>query len=138
MDIRLQHVDLPDFGLPAAQPTLNQALYEARLQRLRARMAEQKLDCVVVYGDREHNANIAYLCGYDPRFEEGLLIIRPSGTPALLVGNEGWGYAELAPLPVRRILYQTLSLLGQDRSRSRRLETILAEDRKSTRLNSSH
>ena len=40
MDIRRQHVDLPDFGLPAAEPTLNQALYEARLQRLRDRMAD--------------------------------------------------------------------------------------------------
>ncbi len=89
-------------------------------------MIECGLDALVVYADREHTANLTWLCGYDPRFEEALLIVRQGDTePALLVGNEGWGYSELCPSPVRRIRYQPLSLMGQDRSQSPRLEAIL-------------
>jgi hypothetical protein len=29
----------------------------------------------MVYADREHFANMAYLTGFDPRFEEALLIL---------------------------------------------------------------
>ena len=91
-------------------------------------MQQNQLDVVVVYGDKEHNANTTYLCGYDPRFEESILIIGKEGIPALLVGNEGWGYAELAPLPIKRILFQSLSLMGQDRTKSKRLHSIFLEE----------
>jgi hypothetical protein len=60
------------------------------------------MDALVVYADREHNANLTWVCGYDPRFEEALLVFGLNEMPALLVGNEGWGYAELCPSPVRR------------------------------------
>ncbi len=33
----------------------------------------------------------------------------PGKTPALLVGNEGWGYAEICAGPYERVLYQTFS-----------------------------
>ena len=32
-------------------------------------------DHVVVWADREHSANLAYLSGFDPRFEEAVLIV---------------------------------------------------------------
>ena len=115
MTINLNTVELPNFGMPSAEPSLSQAIYEARIARLRQKMQAEALDFVIVYGDREHNANTTYLCGYDPRFEESLLIVGKAGTPHLLLGNEGWGYAELAPLPVQRVLFQSLSLMGQDR-----------------------
>ena len=38
-------------------------------------MEERKLTHLVVYGDREHFANLAYLTGFDPRFEEAVLIV---------------------------------------------------------------
>ena len=50
--------------------------------------------------------------GYDPRFEETLLVILPGGEPTLLVGNEGWGYAEMCRRAYERVLYQTFSLPG--------------------------
>ena len=128
MKIELTKVSLPDFGMPLIEPVLTKAIHEQRIQRLRKLMTQKQLDVVIVYGDREHNANTTYLCGYDPRFEESIFIIGKTGEPALLIGNEGWGYAELAPLPIRRILFQSLSLLGQDRSRSKRLNTIFTEE----------
>jgi hypothetical protein len=47
--------------------------------------------------------------------------------PVLLVGNEGLGYAELAPPQLEVVLCQALSLMGQDRSRSPSLEECLRD-----------
>ena len=88
-------------------------MFAARLTRLRKRMANEKLDALVVYGDREHFANLAWLTNYDPRFEEALLVVLPQGKPVLFIGNEGWSYSNYARLEVKRELYQTFSLLGQ-------------------------
>lgn len=115
MTINLNTVELPEFGLPSSEPSLSPEIYEQRVARLRQKMLISGLDFVIVYADREHNANTTYLCGYDPRFEESLLIVGKTGLPHLLLGNEGWGYAELAPLPLQRVLFQSLSLMGQDR-----------------------
>ncbi len=128
MNIQLEKVSLPDFGMAQVEPVLQKPIYEQRLQKLRKLMVQKRLEIIVVYGDKEHNANTTYICGYDPRFEESILIIGREGIPALLVGNEGWGYAELAPLPIKRILFQSLSLMGQDRSKSKRLHTIFMEE----------
>lgn len=128
MTIELSQVVLPNFGIPTQQPVLSREIYELRIAKLRKLMLHNNIDTAVVYGDREHTANITYLCGYDPRFEESILIVGKDGLPALLVGNEGWGYSELAPLPIKRILFQSLSLLGQDRSKSKPLEAIFNEE----------
>ncbi|MER8954087.1 aminopeptidase P family N-terminal domain-containing protein [Mesorhizobium sp. M0833] len=92
-------VSLPEFGEPTVMPLVLRATYEARIAALVARGGEAGFDAFVVYGDREHAANVAYLCGYDPRFEETLLVIVPDKPPKLLVGNEGWGYAEICDGP---------------------------------------
>ncbi|MFL5774728.1 MAG: M24 family metallopeptidase [Chloroflexota bacterium] len=123
---RLADVDLPDFGMPAASPELPPALYPSRLDRLRERMAQRGYDRVVVYADREHSANLSYLTGFDPRFEEAILVVAPTGRPVVLVGNECWGMAGAAPLEMDRVLFQDLSLPSQPRDRSRPLSEILA------------
>ncbi len=128
MHIQLDTVSLPDFGMPATEPFVPAEVYAQRQANLKAAMLEKGLDALVVYADREHNANLTWLCGYDPRFEEALVVFGVNDTPALLVGNEGWGYAELCPSPVRRILYQPLSLMGQDRSKSQSLGEIFANE----------
>jgi hypothetical protein len=122
---RLAEVDLPDFGRPDASPELPPALYRSRLERLRARMDERGYDRLVVYADREHSANLAYLTGFDPRFEEAILVVAPIGHPVVLVGNECYGTAGVAPLPMERVLFQDLSLPSQPRDRSRPLTEIL-------------
>jgi len=124
---RLADVDLPDFGMPSASPELPPALYAARLERLRERMARGGYDRLVVYADREHSANLSYLTGFDPRFEEAILVVGAGGAPAILVGNECWGMAGAAPLPMDRVLLQDLSLPSQPRDRSRSLAEILGD-----------
>jgi hypothetical protein len=125
---RLAEVTLPDFGMPDEMPELHAPLYAARIARLRARAADEGYDAVVVYADREHSANLAYLTGFDPRFEEAMLVVGPSGDPSVLVGNECHAMAGAAPLPMRRHLFQDFSLPGQPRDGSRGLSEILAEE----------
>jgi len=127
-DPRLAALELPDFGMPDAMPELPPATYAARLERLRERAEARQLDRVVVYADREHSANLSFLTGFDPRFEEALLVVGSDEDPAILVGNECWGIAAIAPLPLRRHRFQDFSLPGQPRDRSRPLAEILGEE----------
>lgn len=125
---RLERMDLPDFGMPDVEPGIPAALYAERLGRLRERADARGLDFVLVYADREHSASLAYLTGFDPRFEEAILVVGSGGgDPAILVGNECFGLAGAAPLPMRRELFQELSLPSQPRDRSRTLRAILAD-----------
>ncbi|MDH3499661.1 MAG: hypothetical protein OEM97_06035 [Acidimicrobiia bacterium] len=120
---RLTEVELPDFGTPGEMPELPEGIYRSRLARLRKRAGGY--DRLVVYADREHSANLSYLSGFDPRFEEAILVVGPDGDPLILVGNECVGMAETAPLPMRVELFQDLSLPSQPRDRSRPLADIL-------------
>ncbi len=129
---RLATIDLPDFGVLDAEPEIDASTYRVRLERLRIRAREHGYDHLVVYADREHSATISWLTGFDPRFEEAIVLIRTgeadSEDPAILVGNECWGTAGAAPLPMRRHLFQDLSLPHQPRNRSRSLTDILADE----------
>jgi len=124
----LARVELPEFGMPETMPVLPTALYAARLGRLRERAEATRYDRLVIYADREHSANMAYLTGFDPRFEEAILIVGASGEPAVVVGNECYAMAGAAPLPLRRHLFQDFSLPSQPRDRSRPLAEILGEE----------
>ncbi len=125
--VELRRVSLPEFGEPTVMPAIARITFEARIAAALARVRAKNLDGLVVYGDREHAANVAYLSGYDPRFEETLLVLVPGRTPRLLVGNEGWGYAELCDGPYERALYQSFSLPAQPRDTSPALADILSE-----------
>ncbi len=127
MTVSVEPIELPDFGPAGAMPTLTKEIFEARIDASRSRMTADKLDALIVYGDREHNANLAYLTGFDPRFEEAMLILAGSGQPVLAVGNEGLGYASISPLDLKVVLYQEFSLLSQPRDASPTLEALLRE-----------
>ena len=91
-------------------------------------MNKKRLDALVVYGDREHSANMAFLCGYDPRFEESLLVLRRDGLSTLMVGNEGWGYADAAlQIEAEKVLVQCFSLIGQPRDGMKELTLFMRE-----------
>ncbi len=125
---QLRTVTLPDFGMPSVEPVIPAATYEARIDAARARARTAGLDALVVYADREHSANLAYLTGFDPRFEEALLILIADRPPALLLGNEMFGYADTSPVKLKKVLYQTLGLMGQSRADSEPLELIFREE----------
>ncbi|MCO6048998.1 Xaa-Pro aminopeptidase [Mesorhizobium sp. RP14(2022)] len=114
MPIALKPVALPDFGPLGRQPTVPPATYAARADELYRRAG---LDWVVVYADREHFGNVMFLSGFEPRFEEALLLLGPGERRVLITGNESESYAALAQLPGLDVMRaQSLSLMGQDRS----------------------
>ena len=82
---------------------------------------------LVVYGDREHAANLQWLTGFDPRFEEAVLVVTP-GAAHLLAGNECFPYAGVSPLVgagrIEVHLVPSLSLLSQPREGMRLGEAV--------------
>lgn len=127
---RLIEIEWPNFGASAPPPQADVTEFSARIAATRKAMARLDLTHLVVYGDREHFANLAYLTGFDPRFEEALLIIASQGKPLLIVGNECEGYLTISPLYVagelRHERFQPFSLLNQPRDNSRLIREILA------------
>lgn len=124
-EIGLIDARLPDFGVPRTRPELPRAVYGARLAARGRARREAGIDSLVIYADREHAANLAWLTNFDPRFEEALLIIAPGTTPTLLAGPENLGRAQNAAIEVEARLYPPFGLLGQDRSRTPALEEVL-------------
>ena len=125
--IQLTDVALPSFGIEPHLPDLPIAEYRRRIDDVVLRMAEHSIDVLIVYADREHAASLEFLTGFDPRFEEALLLVAKNGDRLLLVGNECMGYLPDERLGIRVELLQELSLLGQPRGDSRPLRQIVGE-----------
>ncbi len=130
---RLIETAWPEFPAAVEPPLAGVEEFQSRIDRLRARMEEQRLSHLVVYGDREHFANLSYLTNFDPRFEEALLLVGPNTKPLLMVGNECEGYLPISPLfksgGLRTELFQPFSLLDQPRNGSRSLEEIFRDEK---------
>jgi hypothetical protein len=124
---RLAEVRRPAFGVSELAPEIPAATYAARLEALRERAERAGYDRLIVYADREHSAHLSFLSGFDPRFEEAILIVGPAGEPVILLGNECYNMAGAAPLAMRRVRFQDMSLPSQPRDRSQPLATILAD-----------
>lgn len=102
--------------------------YAERQNRMWEMPRTRQYDFVVIYGDREHFSNIFYFTGYDPRWEESLLILSRDKVPVLLVGNEGIGYTAGMTAEVKTEMFQSFSLPGQPNdARSKKLEQIFRE-----------
>ncbi|MCK5579575.1 MAG: hypothetical protein KAI63_08635, partial [Planctomycetes bacterium] len=129
---RLIELDWPQFGTTTPPPPPDARELQNRIDATRARMEKKNLTHLIVYGDREHFANLAYLTGFDPRFEEAVLIIGQKDTPLLLVGNECAGYLTVSSLynakKLRHERFQSLSLLSQPREDSRPIKEIFADE----------
>lgn len=124
--IRLTVVELPEFGVPETRPELAKDIYARRFEAFMDRTRQAGLSAVVVYSDREHFANLAYLTGFDPRFEEALMIAVPGRDPVILTGPENQGCAAGSMLDMDVKLYPPFGLLGQNREGTPALSDVLA------------
>jgi len=89
--------------------------YLERIDLLLALGEKEGASHLIVYGDREHYSNIEYLTGFDPRFEEALLVLSRGKKPIIFLGNEGMDYAGIIPYDIQKEQYSTFSLSGQFR-----------------------
>jgi len=126
VDVAFVARDLPEFAVPAEVPLLPPAVFAERYRRLERARAAAGWDGLALYADREHSANLGWLCGFDPRFEEALWIQGVTDRPTLLLGNENVAYAPgQLRIPSDVVLYQEFSLPDQDRSRNSDLPALL-------------
>jgi len=129
---KLVEIEWPEFGECAPPPRPSVEEFDTRIDAARSAMERLNLAHLVVYGDREHFANLAYLTGFDPRFEEAMLIIGKHGAPLLVVGNECEGYLPVSPLyaagRLRHERFQPFSLLNQPRDDSRFIKEIFSDE----------
>ncbi len=129
---RLIEIDWPEYSMPVAPARPSRDSLLANLSAMRAAMDRRGYTHLVVYADREHFGNMLWATGFDPRFEEAVLVIKPSGKPVLIVGNECYDYTQVSALvvagDVRVERCQSLSLLSQPRGDRRRLLDIVAAE----------
>ena len=109
---------------PEGVPVITGEDYQNRIAAL-LKLAKGKYSHIVVYADREHFANMEYLSGFDPRFEEALLVVTEGAKPTLVVGLEGEMYCTKINFPVNVELFTTFGLAGQPRNQGKRLKEIL-------------
>ncbi|MCL2010265.1 MAG: hypothetical protein FWG71_06925, partial [Synergistaceae bacterium] len=109
---------------PEYIPIITEDIYKRRLRALLQRVG-LKYSHIVIYADREHFSNVEYLTGFDPRFEEALLIITACGGMTLVVGLEGLAYCEKINFPVKTELCASFGLPGQPRDKGKKLGQIL-------------
>lgn len=103
-------IDTLDLGYPDSSTVLPAEEYAERLYRMTEKMDENDFDAVVIYGDKEHFSNFKYFVGFDPRFEESLIVIHRDGRAFAALGNECMGQAERAMIPLIAVLCQVFSL----------------------------
>ena len=127
LGVELGEIELPRYELSRDAPAIPLATYLARLESAETAAAASGLDALVVYADREHFANLAYLTGFEPRFEEALLVLVRGRPPRLVVGNECEAYAAVSPVELEVVRYQSFSLVSQPRAESAPLAVVLRD-----------
>jgi hypothetical protein len=131
-NFQLASLDWLSSPIPDRMPALNDLQYQSRIDALRLRMDSERFDICLVYGDREHFANLHFFTGFDPRFEEALLIVTAGKPVRILVGNECQAYVPVSPLwkvgQLRMDVFRPFSLEDQNREMPVSLGEILREE----------
>lgn len=117
----------PVVAPPAQKPALGDAVYPRRLAKVREKMRAAGYRYLVIYADREHYSNFRHLIGFEPRFEEGLLVVGLEDPGYMMLGNECYPMHPYAKIPVKSVLCPALSLPNQPMEGARPLADMLRE-----------
>lgn len=125
--ITLAAIEQPAIYLNTPSVVLNNQTIEERLRKVLQGMAQQNLDSLVVYADKEHGGNFEYLTGFIPRFEEGLLVLHKSGEAVLVLGNENLKLAQHSRTPASVVHAPWFSLPNQPMETTLSLREVLQQ-----------
>lgn len=104
----------PPKPTPADTPVdLTEETMAEHKKKILLNMARERLDVLLVYADREHGTNYGYLTGFEPRFEESILVLHKDGQAFLMLGNEMLRMAAYSRIPVQAIHTPHFSLPNQ-------------------------
>lgn len=106
-------------------PVITKEDYEERIGKLL--QAASQYSHLLIYADKEHFSNLEYITGYDPRYEECMMLLKKDAIPWLIVGNEGMGQSQCITIEHKKVLFQSLSPMGQERGKSPKLTEILKD-----------
>ena len=88
-------------------PVITKEDYETRIGNLLE--AASSYTHLLIYADKEHFSNLEYLTGYDPRYEECMMLLKRGSLPWMILGNEGMGQAQCLTISHEKVLFQSLS-----------------------------
>lgn len=127
MNIEYRKVALPVCDALLSPVELTSDTRKERMKNILIRMKEEQLDALVVYADREHGANFAYLTGFEPRFEEAVMVLHESGKAYLLLGNENMKMCKYSTIEATAIHSPYFSLPNQPMGNEKNLAEIFAD-----------
>lgn len=113
MNVKYGKVTRPPVTVARVPVDLTDRTMEERRKKVLEEMRRRNLDILAVYGDREHGANYGYLTGFEPRFEESLLVLHKEGHAFLLLGNESVKMAQYSRIKAVGIHTPYFSLPNQ-------------------------
>lgn len=125
--ITLATIEQPAIYLNTPSVVLTNQTIKERLRKVLQGMAQQNLDSLVVYADKEHGGNFEYLTGFIPRFEEGLLVLHNSGEAVLVLGNENLKLAQHSRIPASVVHAPWFSLPNQPMDTTLSLSEVLQQ-----------
>lgn len=127
MEISYEKVAAPPVHVDYVPVVLSEATMKEHREKVSARMREEGLDALVVYADREHGANYAYLTGFEPRFEESVLVLHADGRCCLMLGNENLKMCRHSFLQAESIHVPHFSLPNQPMETTKSLKELFAD-----------
>lgn len=127
MKIVYEKIKQPEQNEYSTPVELNKKTMEEHRLKVLRKMEEKGLDALVIYGDREHGANFAYLTGFEPRFEEALLVLHRNGDCCFLLGNENLKMSQYSFVKGRTIHVPHFSLPYQPMDTEKTLVQLIWE-----------
>lgn len=92
-----------------------------------SRMKQEQLDVLMVYADREHGTNFGYLTGFEPRFEEAVLVLHGNGQAYLMLGNESLRMGQFSRIAAEIVHTPYFSLPNQPMGNTKTLAELVED-----------
>lgn len=108
-----QAIPEPDIESAEVPTDLTDETMRDRKEKVLEKMKRERLDFLFIYADREHGGNFGYLTGFEPRFEEAVLVLYKDGQASLMLGNESLKMAQYARISNKAVKVPHFSLPNQ-------------------------
>ncbi|WP_117168578.1 M24 family metallopeptidase [Paraliobacillus sediminis] len=123
--IKYEEVPAPKIEFATEPVDLTDETMQLHKEKVLERMKEEMMDVLLVYADREHGTNFGYLAGFEPRFEEAILVLHQSGKTYMLLGNESLRMQQYSRIQVEAIAIPHFSLPNQPMGNSKTFSELI-------------